>query len=64
MSLGADQGVYYYEPIFLIALYNCHLGRDDGNLGVAFLVGIGGTTGFRPSGGNTASLVPGTGLVC
>ena len=38
------------------------LGRDDGNLGFAFLAGIGGTTGFYPLGGDASLVVSGAGL--
>jgi len=63
MCPGADLGMYCCEPSHLIGLSISHLlGRDDGNLGFAFLAGIGGTTGFYLSGGDASLVASGAGI--
>jgi hypothetical protein len=56
--------MYRYEHPWVGALKLRQLGRDDGSLGFAVLVGSGGIAGFRRRGGNAALLVPDTGLAC
>jgi hypothetical protein len=56
--------MYRYEHSWAGALKLRQLGRDDGSLGFAVLVGSGRTAGFCFRGSDAALLVPGTGLAC
>ena len=63
MRPGSGLGVSWYEPFSWRGLLISHLlGRDDGNLGFAFLAGIGGNTGFYLPGGDASLVASGAGL--